>query len=54
MLGEEIRARTLARFEEHRRAWNANQALRTLYADWYGRVARALPPETLGEQVELG
>jgi len=54
MLGEEIRARTLARFEKHRRAWNANPALRTLYADWYGRVARALPPETLGERVELG
>ena len=54
MLSEEIRARTLARFEEHRRAWDANPALRGLYADWYSRVARALPPETLGERVELG
>ncbi len=35
MLSQEIRARTLARFEEHRRAWDLNPALRGLYADWY-------------------
>jgi SAM-dependent methyltransferase len=50
----ETRARTLARFEEHRRAWEANPALRTLYAEWYGRVAAALPPVALGPRVELG
>jgi len=49
MPDEEIRARTLARFVEHRRAWDANPALRALYAEWYARIARALPPETLGE-----
>jgi SAM-dependent methyltransferase len=48
------RARTLARFEEHRRAWEANAALRALYGEWYGRVAAALPPATLGPRVELG
>jgi SAM-dependent methyltransferase len=50
----ETRARTLARFEEHRRAWDANPALRTLYAEWYGRVAAALPPPSFGPRVELG
>jgi SAM-dependent methyltransferase len=50
----ETRARTLARFEEHRRAWDANAALRTLYSEWYGRVAAALPPASLGPRVELG
>jgi SAM-dependent methyltransferase len=48
------RARTLARFEQHRRAWDENPALRALYADWYGRVAAALPPAALGPRVELG
>ena len=48
------RARTLARFEEHRRAWDANPAVRALYADWYGRVAAALPPPAFGPRVELG
>jgi len=50
----EVRARTLARFEEHRRAWDANPALRTLYGEWYGRIAAALPPSSLGPRVELG
>jgi SAM-dependent methyltransferase len=50
----EVRARTLGRFEEHRRAWEANPALRTLYAEWYGRVAAELPPASLGLRVELG
>jgi len=53
-LSEEQRARTLARFEQHRRAWDVNQALRALYADWYGRIAAALPHEALGPRVELG
>jgi SAM-dependent methyltransferase len=53
-LTDEQRARTLARFEEHRRAWERNPALRTLYAEWYGRVAAELPPVALGPRVELG
>jgi SAM-dependent methyltransferase len=48
------RARTLARFEEHRRAWESNAALRELYTEWYGRVGAALPPASLGPRVELG
>ena len=53
-LSEELQARTLARFEEHRRAWEANPALRALYGDWYGRVAAELPPPALGPRLELG
>jgi SAM-dependent methyltransferase len=53
-MDDATRARTLARFEDHRRAWDTNAALRTLYADWYGRVAAALPPVALGPRVELG
>ena len=51
---EEMRARTLERFETHRRAWTGNRALRHLYADLYARVAAELPPEALGRRVELG
>jgi SAM-dependent methyltransferase len=54
MIDAETRARTLARFAAHRRAWEVNPALRALYADWYGRVAAALPPAALGPRVELG
>ncbi|MFL5308589.1 MAG: class I SAM-dependent methyltransferase [Polyangia bacterium] len=53
-LTNEQRARTLARFEAHRRAWGENPALRALYADWYGRIAAALPSPALGPRVELG
>ncbi|HVY36384.1 MAG TPA: methyltransferase domain-containing protein [Polyangia bacterium] len=53
-LTDEQRARTLARFEAHRRAWGENAALRALYADWYGRIAAALPAPALGPRVELG
>jgi SAM-dependent methyltransferase len=53
-LSEALRARTLARFEEHRRAWDANPALRALYGDWYGQVAAELPPPALGPRLELG
>jgi SAM-dependent methyltransferase len=48
------RARTLERFEAHRRAWRDNAALRTLYGDWYGRVRAQLPGAGLGPFVELG
>jgi SAM-dependent methyltransferase len=53
-LDAETRARTLARFEAHQRAWDANAPLRALYAGWYGRVAAALPPASFGPRVELG
>jgi SAM-dependent methyltransferase len=53
-LTAEQRARTLERFERHRRAWDENPALRTLYADWYARVAAALPPASLGPRLEIG
>jgi SAM-dependent methyltransferase len=53
-LTDEQRARTLARFDEHRRAWDENLALRTLYREWYGRIAAELPPPALGLRVELG
>jgi SAM-dependent methyltransferase len=49
-----IREQTLARFEEHRRAWQANPALRISYATWYERVRRALPAQELGAWVEVG
>ena len=53
-LSDELRARTLDRFAAHRRAWDDNPPLRALYGDWYGRVAAALPPASLGPRVELG
>lgn len=53
-LPEEARARTLERFEAHRRAWRDNEALRTLYEGWYGRVRAALPDRALGPWIELG
>jgi SAM-dependent methyltransferase len=49
-----LRGKTLARFAEHRRAWDANPALRALYHGWYGRVRDLLPPRALGPWVELG
>jgi SAM-dependent methyltransferase len=51
---EEQRARTLERFERHRRAWEANPALQALYADWYARIAAELPPAALGPRLEIG
>jgi SAM-dependent methyltransferase len=50
----EQRERTLERFRRHREAWDRNPALRTLYAEWYGRIDAALPPPTLGPRIELG
>lgn len=47
-----FRAATLARFEEHRRAWADNPALRELYRRWYGLVRARLPAE--GPWVEIG
>ena len=54
LVDAETAARTLDRFEEHRRAWETNPALRTLYAEWYARVAAALPPASFGPRVEVG
>ena len=51
---EEQRARTLERFEAHRRAWASNAALRALYEDWYGKIRAQLPSATLGPFIELG
>src|SRR5689334_13024071 len=53
-IAQDVRTRTMSRFEEHRRAWEANPALRELYGRWYERVRRALPPPALGPWVELG
>jgi SAM-dependent methyltransferase len=53
-LPDELRRRTLERFEDHRRAWTGNRALRALYAQWYARVAAELPAAALGPRVELG
>jgi SAM-dependent methyltransferase len=50
----DVSARTLARFERHRLAWNDNQALRALYTRWYQRVREHLPPQGLGPWVEIG
>ena len=51
---EEQRARTLARFAEHRAAWGRNRALRSLYEGWYARIRAHLPAATLGPFVEIG
>jgi SAM-dependent methyltransferase len=51
---DEQRARTLDRFEAHRRAWATNAALRTLYEEWYGKIRAQLPSPALGPFVELG
>jgi SAM-dependent methyltransferase len=51
---EEQRKATIERFERDRLAWDQNPALRVLYAEWYGRIAAALPPQTDGPRVELG
>lgn len=54
MLTDAQRARTLERFEAHRRAWRDNASLQALYGDWYGRVRAQLPAAELGPFVELG
>jgi SAM-dependent methyltransferase len=45
---------TLARFARHREAWSSNEALRTLYAEWYTALATWLPPRERGDWIELG
>jgi SAM-dependent methyltransferase len=53
-LTEDVKARTLERFERHRRAWDRNRALRSLNAELYLRAAGELPPPALGRRIELG
>jgi SAM-dependent methyltransferase len=53
-LPADVRARTLARFEDHRRAWRSNEALRTLYRAWYERLREHLPARALGPWIEIG
>ena len=48
---DEQRTRTLARFEDHRRVWDNNPGLRSLYAEWYGRVGAELPAPSPGPRV---
>lgn len=53
-LADDLRARTLARFQQHRQAWQSNEALRALYERWYGLIREQLPPPALGPWIELG
>jgi SAM-dependent methyltransferase len=53
-LPADLRDSTLARFAEHRRAWQASPALRACYGHWYRRVREALPPHDLGPWIEIG
>jgi SAM-dependent methyltransferase len=53
-LPQALREQTLARFEAHRRTWNANPALRMSYAGWYHRLRQAMPAQALGPWIELG
>jgi SAM-dependent methyltransferase len=53
-VSDEHRARTLERFQQHRHTWDLNPALRALYAEWYGRIADALPAPSVGPRVEIG
>jgi SAM-dependent methyltransferase len=50
----ELRKSALDRFEQHRRVWASNEAIRTLYQKWYGRIRDKLPPPSLGRWLELG
>lgn len=53
-VSEEVRARTIERFERFRKVWDSNECMRALYAGWYGRIREALPPAELGPWVEIG
>jgi len=53
-LSQALREQCLARFEAHRRAWEANPGLRASYAGWYRRLWQALPARELGPWIELG
>jgi SAM-dependent methyltransferase len=49
-----LREKTLERFEQHRRAWDTDEALRTLYGRWYAMVREGLPVHEIGPWLELG
>ncbi len=49
-----LREQTLARFEDHRRAWRSNRALRACYGHWYRRLREALPAREFGPWIEIG
>jgi SAM-dependent methyltransferase len=53
-LPADLRQRTLAHFEDHRRAWQANPALRICYGHWYRRIHDVLPSRALGPWIEIG
>ena len=53
-MDDELIRQTLDRFEAHRKGWQKNAAVRTLYREWYAAVAAQLPPRSLGRWVELG
>lgn len=53
-LAPEVRAGVLARFENLRKAWQANEALRVLYRRWYLHIADRLPAHALGPWIEIG
>jgi SAM-dependent methyltransferase len=50
----ELRQSALDRFAEHRRVWDSNEAVRTLYRRWYGQIRARLPDPALGPWLELG
>jgi SAM-dependent methyltransferase len=50
----ELSRSALDRFEQHRRVWADNEAIRTLYRRWYGRIRDKLPHPALGPWLELG
>ena len=54
VLTDAVKAATLERFAEHRRAWEHNPALRTLYGGWYERIAAVLAGAPVGPRLELG
>jgi SAM-dependent methyltransferase len=50
----ELKQSALGRFEQHRQVWASNEAVRTLYRRWYGRIREKLPDRQLGPWLELG
>jgi SAM-dependent methyltransferase len=53
-LSPEVRAGVMARFENLRKAWQSNQAVRVLYQRWYERIRDRLPDSSLGPWIEIG
>jgi len=53
-LPADVRERTLVHFEDHRRAWQSNPALRICYRHWYRQLREAMPSRALGPWIEIG